>query len=70
MHVLALLVPPQDGASPIFLAASKGHVEVIKVLMEAKADPDAKDNVRISSQSHPSFQGPCVRVSEDRGCIW
>ncbi len=42
-------VPAQDGVSPIRIAAERGHAKAIRALIEAKADPDAKDNVCPSS---------------------
>jgi len=35
----------QDGSTALHLAASKGHENVVELLLEAKAEPDLTDNV-------------------------
>jgi ankyrin repeat protein len=36
----------QDGETPLHQAASEGHAEVVQMLLDAKADTEAKDTVR------------------------
>ena len=38
---------PQNGTTPIWRAAERGHVEIVKYLKEAGADIEAKDKVSI-----------------------
>ena len=41
-------LPPsgtQDGSTPLLLASSGGHLEVVKALVASKADVKAKDSV-------------------------
>ena len=38
----------QDGWTALMWAAQNGHGEVVGMLLEAKADPDVKDEVRRS----------------------
>ena len=37
---------PQDGCTPLHLAAEKGHAAVVEALLAAEADKDAADRVR------------------------
>ena len=43
----------QDGNTPIHNAAHKGHVDVIKVLLEAKVDKDLPDKVGRGARTSP-----------------
>ena len=36
----------QNGDTPLHQAASVGHAEVVRMLLDAKADKEAKDTVR------------------------
>ena len=44
--------PPlvQNGASPVFIASLRGHVDALRVLIEAKADVDAA--MKVHSVAH------------------
>ena len=41
-----LIFPMQDGNTPLHHASSRGHTELCKLLLRAKADVEAKDKVR------------------------
>ena len=45
-RVLTQARAPQDGYTPLFIAAGKGHLEVVKLLLEAGVDKDAPIKVR------------------------
>jgi len=49
-----LLLSLQEGKTALILAAQGGHAEVVKVLLEGKADVDAKDTVWKHSR-YPCF---------------
>ena len=40
---------PQNGRSALMLAISKGHTEIVALLIERGADVQAKDKVRVDS---------------------
>ena len=40
----------QEGLTSLMLASQKRHVKVVEALLEAGADPDIIDNVRIYEQ--------------------
>jgi ankyrin repeat protein len=42
----------QDGASPLYVASEKGQLEVVKALIERRADVEAKFKVS-STSGHP-----------------
>lgn len=39
------VVSPQYGRSPLHLAAYKGHIEVVRILLKAGCDLDIQDDV-------------------------
>ena len=41
-----VLISLQDDATPCWIAAAQGHVEPLRALLEAKADPNQADKVR------------------------
>ena len=45
-RVLTQARAPQDGYTPLFIAAGKGHLEVVKLLLGAGLDKDAPIKVR------------------------
>ena len=45
-RVLTQAHAPQDGYTPLIMAAGLGHLEVVKLLLEAGADKDAPITVR------------------------
>ena len=40
--------PPQDGDTPLYRASSNGHTDVVRILLENKADPNISDKVGYS----------------------
>ena len=50
--------PPQNGGTPLCLAAAKGHVVVVSLLLEMGADKDTADMVG---------EAGCRRGGETRG---
>ena len=43
---LSATFPPQDGGTPLHLAASKGRAAIVEKLLAAKANTEAKIRVR------------------------
>ena len=39
------LIFVQDGATALYLASQNGHCEVVGMLLDAKADPNRRENV-------------------------
>ena len=39
----------QDGCTPLLRAAYNGHVDVVRLLVDAGAEKEAKDEVRVVS---------------------
>ena len=44
--------PVQDGATPLYIASQEGQLEVVKALIERRADVEAKTNVSSTSGTH------------------
>jgi hypothetical protein len=44
-RVLTRARAPQDGATPLSVAAQNGHLPVVRALVDAGADKNAKDKV-------------------------
>ena len=45
---VSLLLSPQFGYTPLFIASSNGHTDVVKLLLENKADPNIRYMVSYS----------------------
>lgn len=54
---ILLLLFCQDGLTPLLAACAVGRVDVIKALLGAKADKEAKDKVRASLASFCKIAG-------------
>ena len=46
-HAIVYLCPPQNGMTALMMACEHDQMEVVKKLLEMKADPNILDNVRI-----------------------
>ena len=46
-HATVYLCPPQNGMTALMMACEHDQMEVVKKLLEMKADPNILDNVRI-----------------------
>ncbi len=46
LGVLPLPFLAQDGATGLFIAAEEGHLEVVRLLLDSRSDPNAADKVR------------------------
>lgn len=49
--------PAQTGIRPMHWAASNGRAECLRLLLDAGADPDARDKARACRYPRPSFVG-------------
>ena len=45
---VSLFLSPQDGDTPLYRASSNGHTDVVRLLLENKADPNISYNVSYS----------------------
>jgi hypothetical protein len=50
---------PQSGTTPLHMAAEEGHAAVVGALLAAKADKEAKDQVRGGGMQGESGAGRC-----------
>ena len=48
VHVCSLLLSPQRGWTPLYTASLSEHTDVVRVLLENKADPNISDKVSCS----------------------
>ena len=55
------LSPLQDGCTALFMASQYGHTAVVKLLLEAKAKPDAPDKVMFTAVA---FDGVVVVLEQ------
>ena len=62
-----LLEAPQDGLTPLHVAAGNDHPEVARALLEAQADITAKDHV---SEGGGGGEGHRIRQSRDFVELW
>ena len=48
----------QDGSTGLILASSEGHLEVVKALLDAGADKEARDQVGVAgNRRNPTVSG-------------
>ena len=60
------LASVQDGSTALVVAAQKGHFGIVRMLLEAKADVNMKDNVSESCSS----DGVCALTESSINCVW
>ena len=76
IETLIMLSIIQDGVTGLMWASNNGHTEVVKFLLEAKANFNTTDNVRIHAWYHDTmptnlliisyrFAGPLSSVLQD-----
>ena len=56
----------QNGSTALIVSAEKGHCSVVRMLLEAKADVNMKDNVSESCSS----DGVCALAESSVNCVW
>ena len=47
-----------DGMTPLMWASRRGHAEIVRILLEAKALPDVLDNEGLSARIHAELLKP------------
>ena len=55
----------QDGSTALYMASQEGHCEVVRMLLEAKADVNMKNNVSESCSSG----GACALAESIVNCV-
>ena len=45
---VSLLLSLQGGETPLYIASQNGHTDVVRILLENKADPNISDEVSYS----------------------
>ena len=61
-----LLDSVQDGSTALLVAAQEGHCGIVRMLLEAKADVNIKNNVSESCSS----DGVCALAEPTINCVW
>ena len=56
----------QDGSTALYMASQEGHCEIVRMLLEAKADVNMKDNVSESCFS----DGVCALAESIVNCMY
>ena len=51
----------QDGLTPLYLAVQNGHLEIVRLLLDAKAGTDAKNEVRLFDGMEDRFRSAFIR---------
>lgn len=70
LMLLYIYLMPQDGTTPLWIAAQMGHSEVVKVLLLRGADRDAERNVRhCHYQQLCSYQQLCCCYKNCNGTL-
>ena len=54
----------QTGTTALYVASQNGHCEIVRMLLDAKADPNIKDNVSCSSD------GVCALAESTVDCVY
>ena len=56
----------QDGSTALLVAAEKGHCSVVRMLLEAKADVNIRNNV----SERCSSDGVWALAESNINCVW